>query len=120
MFNFSGDAARYSVGVQFDGPLNRQAERNAYRSSLIAYQQARRSYMLQSDRVEQAIRRDLRQLELQRVTVEVARLTVISAEPKQLTVVHIDGSIDMDGLRKLSGNFGIPSSVRKRFDGKSK
>ena len=47
-------------------------------------------------------------------------LTVISAEPKQLTVVHIDGAIDMDGLRKLSGNFGIPSSVRKRFDGKSK
>jgi outer membrane protein TolC len=79
LFNFSGDLARYSVGVQFDGPLNRQAERNAYRAALIAYQQARRSYMQTSDRVEQAIRRDLRQLELQRVNFEVARLTVISA-----------------------------------------
>lgn len=47
-------------------------------------------------------------------------LTVISAEPKQLTVVSIDGAIDMDGLRKLSGNFGIPSSVRKRFNGRGK
>ena len=47
-------------------------------------------------------------------------LTVISAEPKQLTVVSIDGAIDMDGLRKLSGNFGIPGSVRKRFEGKGR
>ena len=47
-------------------------------------------------------------------------LTVISAEPKQLTVVSIDGTIDMDGLRKLAGNFGIPGSVRKRLEGKSK
>jgi outer membrane protein TolC len=79
VFNFAGDVARYSVGVQFDGPLNRQAERNAYRAALIAYQQARRSYMLASDRVEQAVRQDLRQLELRKVNFEVARLTVISA-----------------------------------------
>jgi outer membrane protein TolC len=79
VFNFSGDLSRYAVGVQFDGPLNRKAERNVYRSALITYQQARRSYMLLSDRVEQAVRRDLRQLELQRVNFEVARLTVISA-----------------------------------------
>ncbi len=51
---------------------------------------------------------------------QIKGLTVISAEPKQLTVVSIDGTIDIDGLRKLGGNFGIPGSVRKRFDGKSK
>jgi outer membrane protein TolC len=79
LFNFSGDAARYSVGVQFDGPLNRLAERNAYRASLIAFQQARRSYMLLSDRVEQAVRRDLRNLELQRFSFEISRMRVISA-----------------------------------------
>jgi outer membrane protein TolC len=78
-FNFSGDLAQYSVGVQFDGPLNRQAERNAYRQAQIAYQQARRGYMQLSDRIELAVRRDLRQLELQQVNFEVARLTVISA-----------------------------------------
>lgn len=79
LFNFAADEARYAVGVRFDGPLNRQAERNAYRAALIAYQQARRSYMLASDRVEQAVRQDLRLLELQKVNFEVARLTVISA-----------------------------------------
>jgi outer membrane protein TolC len=78
-FNFSGDLARYSVGVRFDGPLNRQAERNAYRAAQIAYQQARRNYMLLSDQVEQAVRRDLRLLELERVNFEIARLTLISA-----------------------------------------
>jgi hypothetical protein len=65
--------------VQFDGPLNRQAERNTYRAALIAYQQARRDYMLLSDRVEQAVRRDLRLIELQRLNFEIARLTLISA-----------------------------------------
>lgn len=79
LFNFSSDLARYSVGVQFDGPLNRQAERNQYRAALIAYQQARRSYMQASDRIEQAVRQDLRLLELQKVNFEVARLTVVSA-----------------------------------------
>ncbi len=47
-------------------------------------------------------------------------LTVISAEPKQLTVVNIDGAIDMDGLRKLGGNFGIPRSMHGRPEGKYK
>jgi outer membrane protein TolC len=79
VFNFSGDLAQYSVGLQFSGPLNRQAERNLYRQAQINYQQERRAYMLLSDRIEQAVRRDLRNLELQRVNFEVARLTVISA-----------------------------------------
>jgi outer membrane protein TolC len=79
VFNFSGDLAQYSVGLQFSGPLNRQAERNAYRQAQITYQQERRNYMLLSDRIEQAVRNDLRSLELQRVNFEVARLTVISA-----------------------------------------
>lgn len=79
IIDFSNDAARYDVGVRFDGPLNRLTERNAYRTALIAYQQARRDYMLQSDRVEQAVRRDLRLLELERVNFEIGRLTVVSA-----------------------------------------
>lgn len=78
-FDFAADADRFRVGVQFDGPLNRKAERNAYRASQIAYQQARRAYMLLSDQVEQAVRADLRSLELERVNFEIARLTLVSA-----------------------------------------
>jgi len=33
---------------------------------------------------------------------------VIAAEPKELTVVSIIGSIKPEDLRDLGGNFGIP------------
>jgi hypothetical protein len=43
-------------------------------------------------------------------------VAIVSAEPRELTVVHIDGVIDLDGLAKLSGNFGIPEDVRGKID----
>lgn len=79
VFDLASDQARYSVGVRFDGPLNRQAERNAYRAALIAYQRARRDYMLLSDQVEQSVRRELRLLDLQKLNFEIARLNLVSA-----------------------------------------
>jgi len=39
---FSSRDSRYRVGVRFDGPLNRRAERNIYRAELIDYERARR------------------------------------------------------------------------------
>src|SRR5205085_11714888 len=47
-------------------------------------------------------------------------MALISAEPRELTVVNIDGTLDIQGLRKIAGNFGIPGSVRKKIDGKTK
>ena len=44
-------------------------------------------------------------------------LAVIAAEPKQVTVVYIDGALSMDDIGKLSGNFGIPDMTFKN-DGK--
>lgn len=35
-------------------------------------------------------------------------LAVLSAEPKQLTIAHIAGPIDMDQLAQLGGQFGVP------------
>lgn len=35
-------------------------------------------------------------------------LAIIAAEPKELTVVNIVGSIDLDKLSELEGQFGIP------------
>ena len=78
-FDVFGEAARYQVGVRFDGPLNRKAERNNYRAALITYQQARRDFMALSDVVEQSVRGDLRLLELQRFNFEIARLRLVSA-----------------------------------------
>lgn len=78
-FNFAAQASSYSVGVQIDGPLNRLAERNAYRASLITYQRAKREYVALSDRIELQIRNDLRQLTRLRVSFEIARQQVISS-----------------------------------------
>jgi Domain of unknown function (DUF4252) len=35
-------------------------------------------------------------------------LAIISAEPKEVTVVFISGSLNMSDIPKLSGNFGLP------------
>ena len=43
-------------------------------------------------------------------------VAIVAAEPRELTVVHIDGVIDLDGLAKLSGNFGIPEDIRGKID----
>jgi outer membrane protein TolC len=90
-FNFAAEASKYSVGFQFDGPLNRLAERNAYRASLITYQQAKRSYMALSDQVEAQIRQDLRQLNRLRSSFEIARQSLLSAarqvEQSRLTLL---------------------------------
>ena len=57
---------------------------------------------------------------LKTVAGRIAGLAVIAAEPKQLTVVSIDGAMDLEGLSKLGGNFGIPKSIRKKAEEKAK
>lgn len=77
--NFAAEASSYSVGLQIDAPLNRLAERNAYRASLITYQRAKRAYVELSDNVEFQVRNDLRQLGALRVGFEIARQQLLSA-----------------------------------------
>jgi hypothetical protein len=63
----------------FDGPLNRLAQRNDYRATLIAYQRTRREFMLLQDQIERAIRLDLRNLRTARLNFEIARQSLIIA-----------------------------------------
>ena len=44
---------------------------------------------------------------------QITGLTVIAAEPKELTIVHIDGNIRPEDLGRLSGQFGIPKGILK-------
>jgi hypothetical protein len=39
---------------------------------------------------------------------KIGGLVVLSTEPKELTIVSIEGSIDPDQLNELGGHFGIP------------
>lgn len=77
--DFRASASQYTVGLGFDSPLNRKAERNAYRASLIAYQQARRNFMALDDQIQAAVRLDIRQLETERANFSIARQSLIAA-----------------------------------------
>ena len=76
---FSDSATTYRLGLRFDAPLNRKIESNIYRTRLVNYQRARRSYISLKDQIQQAIRRDLRQLETNRLNFEIARESLVVA-----------------------------------------
>jgi len=48
----------------------------------------------------------------------ITGLAVISAEPRELTIVQIIGAIQPEDLRDLGGNFGIPRLEFKNKQGK--
>lgn len=58
------DQSRTDVAITLDAPLNRRAQRNAFREQLLNYQVSRRSLMALEDRIKQSIRIDLRALSL--------------------------------------------------------
>jgi hypothetical protein len=45
---------------------------------------------------------------------QIGGLVVLDAEPKELTIVHIDGSISPDELSRLGGHMGIPEFSREK------
>lgn len=45
-------------------------------------------------------------------TSKIGGLTIIAADPKELTIVNIEGTISVEDVKKLGGNFGIPKSVK--------
>jgi outer membrane protein TolC len=53
----------YALGLEADLPLDRKAERNAYREALIALEQRRREYENEADEVELDVRSAYRQLQ---------------------------------------------------------
>jgi len=49
------------------------------------------------------------QIYLKKQEGKIVGLTILAAEPTELTIVHIVGSIKPEDLAKLGGNFGIPN-----------
>jgi outer membrane protein TolC len=74
--DFRGTTGRLQVGAQFDAPINRMAERNNYRQALIEYQRARRDYYTFIDRVSQALRANLRSIDLNQANFELRRAAI--------------------------------------------
>jgi hypothetical protein len=78
-FRFDASNGVHQFGLQFDAPLVRRAERNAYRAAWINFQQARRAYMLNEDTIKQQIRLDLRNLELARRQFDIGRQQLVTS-----------------------------------------
>jgi Domain of unknown function (DUF4252) len=50
------------------------------------------------------------------VNGSVAGMMIITAEPRELTFVEINGQLSMDDLKDLQGKFGIPAQSKKMDD----
>ena len=75
-FRFRGTTGRLRVGLEFDAPLTRLVERNAYREALIDYQQSRREYYAYEDHVSQNLRATLRAMRQDQLDFEIRRTAV--------------------------------------------
>lgn len=74
------DQATYDALLSIDLPIERTAERNTYRSSLIELERRVRAYQELEDRVKLSVRNNLRTLLEQRETVRIQALSVELAE----------------------------------------
>lgn len=101
--DFSSRASIYRLGFELDGPLNRLAERNNYRAELINYQRARRDWIGLRDGVVQAVRRDLRDLEAEKLNFEISRQSLVAAarqvEQARLQLLAPDQAASDDSSR---------------------
>ncbi|MDD3586862.1 MAG: TolC family protein [Thermoguttaceae bacterium] len=77
--NFSAKNAKFTTGVAFDAPLTRLLERNAYRTALIRYDQARRAYYNYVDGIKVQVRSTIRAIQLNQMNFELQRENVLTA-----------------------------------------
>lgn len=75
-FDLDFDDAILDAGFALDLPLDRKAERNAYRAALIASERAERDYSLLADTVVLEVRNAARALEEARLAYEIALTSV--------------------------------------------
>jgi outer membrane protein TolC len=72
--------AQWGAGLAIDPPLDRKAERNSYRSVLIAQERAGRALAQSRDQIELQVRESWRSLEQAKRTYEISELGVKTAE----------------------------------------
>jgi len=73
VLGFDAHDSQHVAGIRFDAPIVRRGERNTYRADQIAFQRARRQYMLNHDEIVRTVRLDMRQLNLDRRVFEIGR-----------------------------------------------
>ncbi|MFH5802677.1 TolC family protein [Alienimonas sp. DA493] len=86
--DFRLDDSDFNVGVEFDTPLDRVQERNAYRAALIDYQRARRDFIAAEDAVRADVRTAWRQLAVLKQNFETTRQAV------RIAAVQFDNAVE--------------------------
>ncbi len=71
-FDFTFDDSQTRLSMTFDAPLNRKAQRNLFRLSLIDYNMGLRNLMALEDGIKLLVRDDLRQLQVDREQFHIA------------------------------------------------
>ncbi|WP_345326883.1 hypothetical protein [Novipirellula rosea] len=97
---------RLRVGLQWDAPITRLIERNNYRATLIAYEQAKRAYYGFEDDVWQQVRAEIRQLQANRLTFELGRQAV------SIAASQIELNADIRSLNDARGRSSGPTAAR--------
>ena len=70
-FGFFSQSHQFSLVLNAELPLIRVAERNAFRSAIIAYEQARRALMNQEDFIKNQLRSDIRSMQVTYITYQI-------------------------------------------------
>ena len=94
-FDFTWDESETRLRLDLDTPLNRRAQRNAYRRSLIDYNRALRNLIELEDNVKFDVREDLHQLQVDREQYEIAVASAALAYERVLS-------------NRLQLQFGLP------------
>jgi hypothetical protein len=97
-FKFSGEDDRAQVGLSFDLPLNRLAQRNNYRQALIEYQESRRGLMALEDDIKFDVRGGLRSLAETRIQYPIS-VTRAALAAEQVISVRLQLALGIQGVR---------------------
>ena len=100
--NFDSVTGQLRVGFDFDAPLTRLTERNAYREALINYQLARRNYYAFEDGINQSLRDTIRTIRLNQLEFEITRQSVFIAA-KRVDKSRIDLEAPSSGQKGTMG-----------------
>ncbi|MFZ5829716.1 MAG: TolC family protein [Planctomycetota bacterium] len=110
---FRGTTGRLRVGFEFDAPLTRLVERNAYREVLISYQRARRSYYTFEDRIAQILRSLVRSMRQTQLDFEIRRAGVrVAISQVELTRERLQAPPAVGATRSSLGSTTVRDLVQ--------
>lgn len=99
-FDFSFNDSQTQLALSFDLPLNRKAQRNTYRRTLLNYNTSLRDLMRYEDDIKLQIRRQLRNLDQARVQYPIS-VTQAAISEEQVVSVQMQLMLGLVGVRAL-------------------